>query len=99
MRQEKYYQNKIINYLKTAGIYHFKVISANKKGIPDIIGCTPEGKFFAIEVKAQNYCKLSELQKINLDKIKESNGIAFVANGEEGLEKVLDFIKDLTEGN
>lgn len=90
---EQALQNKIINLLKTAGIYHFKIISANKKGIPDIIGCTPKGIFFAIEVKLPGK-KLSELQKLNISIINKNNGIAFKA---DNLDTIKDFIKQITE--
>ena len=46
-------------------------------GIPDIIGCI-DGKFFAIEVKAERGIT-SEAQKIQIELIKDAGGIAFVA--------------------
>ena len=75
---EQQIQKKIIDWLKANGYYVFKVISANRAGIPDIVGCTPWGQFFAIEVKAGRN-KTSKLQDYNIAEILKRGGIAFVA--------------------
>ena len=54
---------------------HIKMASI--KGISDIIGITPKGKFFAVECKAYNG-KLSEAQTAFMDDIVKNNGLAFV---------------------
>lgn len=38
-------QKKILTYLDSIGAYSFKVLSANKNGVHDIVGCY-KGKFF-----------------------------------------------------
>lgn len=60
------------------GFYARKIIRANKNGTPDILGCTPCGKFFAIEVK-YGHNTTDELQKYNLQLINQRKGIGFVA--------------------
>jgi Holliday junction resolvase len=86
-------QNKILAYLNSLNYtYVIKVISANKRGVPDIIGCY-KGKFFAIETKT-NKGVVSDLQKLNIQNIKEAKGAAIVARS---LEDVIVFIKLLEE--
>lgn len=75
---EQRLQKKILDWLKANNYYAFKTIQCNRAGIADIIGCTPHGYFFAIEVKwGKN--KASALQKYNVDEVKKRGGISFVA--------------------
>jgi len=75
---EQKLQKKILDWLKKNNFYAFKTIVCNRKGILDINGCTPRGRFFAIEVKfGSNKC--SKLQLYNIDEIFKRNGIAFAA--------------------
>jgi len=71
-------QRKILEWLKREGHYAFKTITCNRAGIPDIIGCTKTGQFFAIEVKFGKN-KPSKLQEWNIQEIKKRGGIAIVA--------------------
>lgn len=71
-------QAKILKWLKSNDFYVFKTILCNRNGIPDVIGCTPKGRFFAIEVKFGSN-KASKLQEYNIEQIKAVGGIAFVA--------------------
>lgn len=75
---EKAFENKIKAELKNRGSYFIKHFSNRntKKGIPDILACF-KGKFFGIEVKAENG-KVSELQKYNIRKIRQAGGIGIV---------------------
>lgn len=50
-----------------------------KKGVADIIGITPSGRFFAIEVKRPKKGVLSTEQKDFIAQISARGGIAFVA--------------------
>lgn len=78
MAQEKNYENKIKKFLKEKNIWHVKYFANafTKSGIPDILACV-NGKFIAIEVKADNG-KPSELQLYHQQKIKESGGKAYI---------------------
>lgn len=71
-------QADILKWLKKHNFYAFKVVRANRAGILDINGCTPSGRFFAVEVKIGNNTA-SELQLYNVEEITKRNGIAFVA--------------------
>jgi Holliday junction resolvase len=74
---ESQIQKEIIDYLKAQGYYVIKVVVANVSGVPDILFCK-HGKFCAVEVKKKGG-KVSELQKVHLNLIKQSGGKAIVA--------------------
>lgn len=81
-------QKKILDWLTNNGYYVVKVILSNKKGVPDILCCSPEGKFIAIEVKIGKN-KTTRLQDYNLSSIRNNNGKAFVAYDLETVIKEL----------
>ena len=57
-------------------------------GIPDIIACIG-GRFVAFEVKTQ--CgKLTKLQEITLQRIKEAKGNAFTVTSVDEVKKILE---------
>jgi Holliday junction resolvase len=88
--KEQSIQKNIINYLESKGAYTVKVISATKKGVPDIIASVPTtitqdmvgktiGVFHAYEVKKpETKNNASPLQLYNIDKINKAGGIAKV---------------------
>ena len=72
-------QKKILTYLDSIGAYSFKVLSANKSGVHDIVGCY-KGKFFSVEVKTPVTQKnVSPLQAYNLRKVIASGGYSIIA--------------------
>ena len=85
---EQKVQTKILKWLKSEGYYVFKTIKCNRAGIPDIVGCTPWGQFFAIEVKYGSN-KASQLQDWNIEQIKKTGGLSFVAYDLETVKKEL----------
>lgn len=92
--KEQAYQKKIIDFLKSKGVYVVKIISASQAGVPDVI-CCYRGRFVAIEVKRPETLKnVSRLQAYNLDKITEAGGIGFVACSVEQVKKVLEAIDE-----
>lgn len=54
-----------------------RIIKFGSKGSPDIIGCTPDGTFLAVECKSPKG-KLSNHQKEFLKEIEKRGGIVFV---------------------
>lgn len=74
MAQEKNFENKIKGYLKSINAYFIKTHGDrfSRIGTPDIIACI-NGKFVAIEVKAENG-KPSELQKYHIQQINDAGG-------------------------
>lgn len=79
MAQEKTFENKIKKFLESKGCYFVKQFGCafTKSGVPDLLCCV-NGKFIAIEVKAENG-KVSDLQTYNIERIKEAGGVAVVA--------------------
>lgn len=78
MAQEKAFENKIKKFLKDEGCWCVKFFanSYTQRGIPDLLCCV-NGFFLAVEVKAENG-KATEIQKWNVEKIREAGGVAFV---------------------
>ena len=83
---EQEIQKKILNWLDKRGYWAVKTIQSNKRGVPDILACSPLGEFIAIEVKTPKGV-VSELQQYQLAKINDTGGIAFVARS---LEDVIE---------
>jgi len=75
---EKQFENKIKEFLKSYNIWFMKVWGGGyqKAGIPDILACV-NGRFVAIEIKGSSG-KPTELQKYNIKKINESNGVGII---------------------
>lgn len=78
MAGEKNFENKIKKFLKDRGCWYVKYFANRntRAGVPDILACV-NGRFVAVEVKAENG-KPTELQKWNVEQIKESGGIALI---------------------
>jgi Holliday junction resolvase len=78
MAGEKNFENKIKKFLKDRGCWYVKYFANRntRAGVPDILACV-SGRFVAIEVKAENG-KPTELQKWNVEQIKNSGGIALI---------------------
>lgn len=79
MAREKTFENKIKKYLESRGAWFIKYWAGaqyTKSGIPDILACV-NGHFVGIEVKAQDG-KPSDLQLLNVQKINDAGGFAFV---------------------
>ncbi len=89
MKPEQKIQKKITDFLEGHNAYVVKVISSTKKGVLDLIFCF-KGKFVSIEVKTPNTRNnVSELQKLNIKRIQQAGGIAFVAWNVEMVEENL----------
>ena len=71
-------QSQILQWLEKHGFYCVKTIVSNKKGVPDILACSPKGRFIGIEVKYGNN-KPSKLQEYHMMRINQTGGLAFAA--------------------
>lgn len=82
---------KILAYLRERGCFCWKQHgnAYMPPGISDIIGLTPKGLFFAIEVKTQTG-KPTITQEIFLDNIYQHNGIAFIARSVDDVKIVME---------
>lgn len=86
--KEQDLQKKIIAHLEACGYHAIKVITASKRGTPDIIACSPVGRFTAIEVKAPGKLStVSPLQAHNIDEITKRGGDAFACDNMDDLRK------------
>jgi VRR-NUC domain len=92
LQKESHIQKQILDYLKLKRCVVFKhrnvgirkpngsyiPLAFGEKGISDIIGCLPDGRFLAIEVK-QPKGKVSPEQEQFIANVLRNNGVAFVA--------------------
>jgi len=89
MKPETKLTHAILAALRERGGWWRKIHGGpSQRGIPDILGCY-NGKFFAFEVKMPKG-KLTELQAHNIDKIRESGGIAKVIYSVEEAIDIVD---------
>ena len=91
MAGESKLQSKMLKLLERRGAYAIKVISANKNGVHDIIGCH-HGYFFSVEVKFGSN-KPSPLQLAHQGLIRKSGGLSIIAWDIETVSDLLDHIE------
>lgn len=88
MTPEARVKKKIVDYLKKVeDLKFFCVQDRYTAGIPDILVCY-RGYFFAFEVKAPTG-KLSVIQRITLDEIKEAGGKAVAVRSVDDVKNIL----------
>lgn len=97
MTPEKKVKDKVVAILKAYGAYYFYPVTSGygSSGVPDIVGCHNQ-KFFAIECKAGKNIPTA-LQERNMQKIRESGGVAIVVN-EDNIKDV-EVMLDKWEGD
>jgi hypothetical protein len=104
-------QRTILDYLSYRGVFHYRNNTSgiyiaksqsyrpsHSKGASDIIGCTKEGRFLAIEVKKPGG-KATPEQKEFIEKVNASGGLAFIAYSVEDVEKHLNESDNATRRN
>ena len=96
--KEKAFENKIKAYLKQQGAWHVKYFANayTRSGIPDLICCV-NGKFLAIEVKAE-HGRVSELQNYQIEQIKKSGGRALIVYPKD-FEEFKQIVEELKNEN
>lgn len=89
-KKEKQIENQIKKWLEQQGYWWMKVHGDlfQKAGVPDILACI-NGRFVGIEVKRPGG-KVSALQEYNIEQIRASGGVAFVATSVEEVRFNLD---------
>jgi Holliday junction resolvase len=90
---EKKVKDKCVAQLKAMGAVYFYPVTGGygTSGVSDIIVCH-QGRYIAIECKAGKN-KLSELQKMFLEKVQQAGGVALVIN-EENVMNLTKLILD-----
>lgn len=81
----------IMAYLKKRGIWCFKVAGGpmQQRGVPDII-CSVTGAFVALEVKRPGLGRLTDLQALTIERIREAGGVAEVVTSVEEAAAVIE---------
>ena len=94
MSSERATTTGILTYLRSQGIWAFKVHGSpmQEAGVPDIVACW-EGRFLSIEVKAPTG-RLSKLQGVQLCRIAQAGGVAVVAHSVDEVKDLLTQLKE-----
>ena len=81
----------IMAYLKSRGVWCFKVAGGpmQQRGVPDIICCV-DGAFVALEVKRPGLGRLTDLQALTIERIRDAGGVAEVVTSVDEAAAVLD---------
>lgn len=82
MRSEKTIENDVKRYIENQGGWWIKIQGGSNNpsvGVPDLLACI-NGRFVAIELKRSSGGVVSEIQKEQIRRIKNSGGVAFVAS-------------------
>lgn len=81
----------IMAYLKRRGVWCFKVAGGpmQQRGVPDIICCV-NGSFVALEVKRPGMGRLTELQALTIERIRDAGGVAEVVTSVEEAAAVIE---------
>jgi hypothetical protein len=81
----------IMAYLKGRGVWCFKVAGGpmQQRGVPDIICCV-DGAFVALEVKRPGLGRLTDLQALTIERIRDAGGVAEVVTSVDEAAAVLD---------
>jgi len=91
---EKQIVNSIMRYLRTVPLaFCWKEHGGmyGTAGLPDIICCI-NGRFVAFEVKT-SFGKLTKLQEITIQKIKDAKGEAYKVTSIEDVKSILDSLE------
>lgn len=98
MAAEKQFENKIKAELHNRGAWRVKFFANayTPSGIPDVLACY-NGRFLGIEVKGGSSYGLTELQKFNLKKIRETGGVGICVYP-SGWEQFLELLDRLDAG-
>lgn len=98
-KPESTVQKECLLVLSRFGVFHWRQNSGavqthghfyrmtSIKGVSDILGILPDGRFLAVEVKRQKGGRVSPDQKDFIRNIQQNNGIALVINDSKELEE------------
>lgn len=94
MAAEKNFENRIKRYLDDKGIWYVKFFANGftRRGVPDLLCCV-NGKFVAVEVKAQDGHP-TDLQVREQKRIMKAGGVAVIVYP-SGFDKFKELIEKL----
>jgi len=81
MKTETEEQTAVVRWLEARGYVVVRVVAASKAGVADLVACTPDGRFLAVEMKKEVGGVSSGLQKVFLAKVAKNKGLSLVAHG------------------
>ena len=90
-QSEKNIQNSVLKFLKGLENTYAVKFHANmytQRGVPDILCCI-NSQFVAFEIKKKDG-KLSDLQRLNIDRIQNAGGKAYVVRSLKEVKDILD---------
>lgn len=96
--KESNFQKLVLDFLKEREIYALNIHGGpfQERGISDILMCY-EGKFIALELKANNN-RPSEIQQFHLEEINKNKGVGLIFNynkeWKKDLQTLLSYIKN-----
>lgn len=95
MKNERDVKAEVKKLLKAHGAWFFmpSMNGYGRSGVPDFIGCSRSGRFFAIETKFGKN-KLSVGQEVELENIRMCDGETFVCY-ETDLERLTEWLEYL----
>ena len=94
-------QNQCLCYLSIRKIFHWRqntgsfqmkdrYIQCGIKGMADIIGILPDGRFLSVEVKRTKGGRVSPEQEAFRKKVEDNGGVALIVNSVEALKQGLE---------
>ena len=88
-KPERLIQSEILHYIRTQrrDVFAFKVITANERGIPDIV-CCKDGRFIALEVKRPGE-HMTPIQMAQMRRVNEAGGTVYVVHSVEEVKEIL----------
>jgi Holliday junction resolvase len=95
MDSEQQTQKKILDYLIKIDAYTFKVQTANRAGVADIVACI-NGSYLALEVKTPSGV-VSAMQQVHIDLVVKAGGSAYIVRSFEEAKQIIDYMADITQ--
>lgn len=100
-RIEKHVKKYLQDCLKELGCWQYWPVSngMGRHGIPDCLGCY-KGRFFSVETKApgkrgNENRGASALQMKELRSIADNGGLAWICDGPEEVEAIVNYLKEI----
>ena len=95
MTPEGRVKKEVDKILKKYNVWYFKPVSRGMgvHGIPDYV-CCAKGRFLVVEAKGEDEQEPTALQKMQMERIKNAGGVAFVATP-GNLEKLEALVKEM----
>jgi len=86
----------IMAYLKKRGVWFFKVAGGpmQQRGVPDLVCCV-DGLFVAMEVKRPGVGRLTDLQALTIERIRDAGGVAEVVTSVDEAAAVIEEVDRL----